>query len=159
MHPTKQNSEKKRENVPPLHSSGQKLEQLQNCSRILKLEYHIEQRITKHKRKQQRKYNLSEVYQLQCADSPRKYVGQTGVTFRTRFKEHARDTGNNKQNSKFAEQILDMGHEYEVLEKNMKIFHIEEKRQMLDSYERFHIYEISKQNTQLNDNVAEIYMT
>jgi hypothetical protein len=37
--------------------------------------------------------------------------------------------------------------------------HIEKKGQMLDTYERFHIYEISKQNLQLNDNYAEIYNT
>jgi hypothetical protein len=39
----------------------------------------------------------------------------------------------------------------------MKILHIEKKGQMLDSYERFHIYEISKQNIQLNNNYAETY--
>jgi hypothetical protein len=38
----------------------------------------------------------------------------------------------------------------------MKILHIEKKGQMLDTYERFHIYEISKQNLQLNDNYTEI---
>jgi hypothetical protein len=37
-----------------------------------------------------RKYNLSGVYQLQCADCPRKYIGQTGRTFKIRFKEHIR---------------------------------------------------------------------
>jgi hypothetical protein len=37
------------------------------------------------------KYNLSEVYQLQCADCPLKYVGQTGRTFEVRFREHIRD--------------------------------------------------------------------
>jgi hypothetical protein len=42
------------------------------------------------------------VYQLQCADCPRRYVGQTGRTFKTRFKEHIRDIKNNGQNSKFA---------------------------------------------------------
>lgn len=31
--------------------------------------------------------------------------------------------------------------------------------QMSDTYERFHIYKISKQNIQLNDNFAEIYNT
>jgi hypothetical protein len=33
-------------------------------------------------------YNLSGVYQLQCADCPLKYIGQTGPTFKVRFKEH-----------------------------------------------------------------------
>jgi hypothetical protein len=39
----------------------------------------------------------------------------------------------------------------------MKILYIEKRDQMLDTYERFHIYEISKQNMQLNDNFAESY--
>jgi hypothetical protein len=52
---------------------------------------------------------------------------------------------------------LDTGHEYETMEKAMKILHIENKGQMLDTYERFHIYKISKQNIQLNKNFAETY--
>jgi hypothetical protein len=36
-------------------------------------------------------YNLSGVYQLQCADCPLRYVGQIGRTFKVRFKEHIRD--------------------------------------------------------------------
>jgi hypothetical protein len=39
----------------------------------------------------------------------------------------------------------------------MKILHIQEKGPMLDTYERYHIYEISKQGIQLNDNFAETY--
>jgi hypothetical protein len=72
-------------------------------------------------------------------------------------KEHIRDIKNSGQNSRFDQHILDTGHEYETIEKTMKILHIEKKGQMLDTYERFHIYEISKQNLQLNDNYAEIY--
>jgi hypothetical protein len=63
----------------------------------------------------------------------------------------------NRQNSKFAQHILDTGHEYKTIEKTMKISDIGKKGQMLDTYERFHIYEISKQNLQLNDNFTEIY--
>jgi hypothetical protein len=39
----------------------------------------------------------------------------------------------------------------------MTILHTEKKVEMLDTYERFHIYEISKQNLQLNDNFTETY--
>jgi hypothetical protein len=39
----------------------------------------------------------------------------------------------------------------------MNILHIEKKGQILDTYERFHIYETSKQNKQLNDNLTETY--
>jgi hypothetical protein len=100
---------------------------------------------------------LSGVYKLQCADCPRGYVGQTGRTFETRFKELVRDIRNNGQNSRFAQHILNTTHEYETMEKTMKILHIEKKGKMLDTSEIFHIYEISKQNIQLNDNFTETY--
>jgi hypothetical protein len=37
------------------------------------------------------KYNKSGIYQLKCLDCPLKYVGQTGRTFKTRYKEHIHD--------------------------------------------------------------------
>lgn len=77
------------------------------------------------------KYNLSRVYQLQCADCPQKYIRQMGRTFKTRFKEHVRDLKNDGQNSKFAQQIFDTKLEYEIMEETMKILHIEKKGQML----------------------------
>jgi hypothetical protein len=43
------------------------------------------------------------------------------------------------------------------MEKAMKILHIEKKGHILDTYERFYLYKISKQNMQLNGNFAEIY--
>jgi hypothetical protein len=103
------------------------------------------------------KYNLSGVYQLQCAYYQRKYIGQTERTFKIRFKENLRDIKNNGQNTNFAQHILDTKHEYETIGKTMKILHVEKKGQMLDTYGIFHIYEISKQNMQLNYNFAEIY--
>jgi hypothetical protein len=63
-------------------------------------EYHLEQKnyINHHlraKRSTTDKYNLSGVYQLQCTECPRKYIGQRGRTFKTRYKEHIRDIKNN----------------------------------------------------------------
>jgi hypothetical protein len=39
----------------------------------------------------------------------------------------------------------------------MEILHIGKREQALDTYERFHINEISKQNTQLKDNFTETF--
>jgi hypothetical protein len=39
-----------------------------------------------------------------------------------RFKEHIRGIKNNGQNSKFAQHILDTGHEYETIEKKHENF-------------------------------------
>jgi hypothetical protein len=52
--------------------------------------------------------------------------------------------------------MLDTKHEYETMGKIIKIIHVEKKGQMLDTFEIFHINEISKQNIQLNENFAEI---
>jgi hypothetical protein len=43
------------------------------------------------------------------------------------------------------------------MEEIMKILHIEKKSQILNTYETFHIYNISKQNIQLNDTFTETY--
>jgi hypothetical protein len=103
------------------------------------------------------KYNLSGVYELQCTECPRKYIGQTGQTFKTRYKEHIRDIKNNGQYSKFAQHIIETRHEYDAIDKIMNILHIEEKSKILDTYERYHIYKFSKQNIQLNDMLTETY--
>jgi hypothetical protein len=43
------------------------------------------------------------------------------------------------------------------MEKTMKILRIEKKSQILNTYERFHTYNVSKQNIQLNDTFTETY--
>lgn len=100
-------------------------------------------------------YNLSGVYQVQCNECPPRYIGQSGRTFKARFKEHVGDTKNNGLYSKFAQHIIDAGHEYDTIERTMKILHIEKKIQTLNAYERLYIYDASKQGVQLNDTYAE----
>jgi hypothetical protein len=43
-------------------------------------------------------YNNSGVYQLKCNESPLKYIGQTGRTFKTRYKKHIQGIKTNEQN-------------------------------------------------------------
>ena len=47
------------------------------------------------------KYNRSGIYQMKCLDCPLKYVGQTGRTFKIRYKEHIHDIKSNSGNSSF----------------------------------------------------------
>jgi hypothetical protein len=56
-----------------------------------------------------------------------------------------------------AQHIVDTTHEYRTIDQTMEILHIGKKGRALDTYERFHIYEISKQNMQLNDNFMETF--
>jgi hypothetical protein len=89
-------------------------------------------------------YNLSGVYELQCTECPHKYIRKTGRKFKTRYKEHIRDIKNNGQCSKFAQHVIEIEHESDKIEKTMKMLHIEKKSQLLNTYEKFRIYGISK---------------
>jgi hypothetical protein len=77
------------------------------------------------------KFNLSGVYQLQCAECPLKYIGQTGRTFKIRFKEHIRDIKSSGQNSKFAQHIVDTTHEYRTIDQTMEILQIGKKGRVI----------------------------
>jgi hypothetical protein len=49
---------------------------------------------------------------MKCMDCPLKYVGQTGRTFNTRYKEHIYDITTNNSNIGYANHILNTGHSY-----------------------------------------------
>jgi hypothetical protein len=102
-------------------------------------------------------YNQSGIYQLQCSQCPLKYIGQTGCTFRIRYKEHINTIRTNRQNSKFAQHILDTGYEYDTLEQTMKILHVEKKGPKLNTLERFYIDDITKKDLQMNDTFTDIH--
>jgi hypothetical protein len=67
------------------------------------------------------KYSRSEIYQLKCLDCPLKYVGQTGRTFKTRYKEHIHDIRSNNSNSGYSSHILNTGHTYGTITDTMEI--------------------------------------
>lgn len=94
------------------------------------------------------------VYQLQRTECPCRY---TGRAFKRRHKEHIRDIKKNRQCSKFVQHMIETGHKYSTIENTMKILHIENKSKIFNTYERFHIYEITKQHIQLNDTFTETY--
>jgi hypothetical protein len=52
------------------------------------------------------KYNKTGSYQMKCLDCPLKYVGQTGRTFKTRYKEHIHDIKSNSSNSGYSNHIV-----------------------------------------------------
>jgi hypothetical protein len=103
------------------------------------------------------KYNLCGAYQMGCKDCNLKYVGQTGCTFRTRYKEHTRELKTNGQKSKYAQHILDTIHNYDTVEKTMQILQIEKKGRMLNVLESYHIYELTKQKLQMNEALTDNY--
>jgi hypothetical protein len=47
-------------------------------------------------------YHNSGIYQLQCQTCFRKYIGQTGRTFHTRYTEHVQDIQTNRGNTRLS---------------------------------------------------------
>jgi hypothetical protein len=86
------------------------------------------------------KYNSPGIYKLKCKDCPLQYIGQTGRSFNTRYKEHVRAIKYNKETSGYARHILNSGHSYGSIDDTLDIIKIERKGKHLDTLERFHIF-------------------
>jgi len=97
------------------------------------------------------KLDNSGVYKLTCPNCKMKYIGQTGRSFRTRFKEHYRDFKYNNPKSKFAAHLLDNQHSMGKIDDIMEILHITKKGRKMDTIEKYHIYKETKEGTQIND--------
>jgi hypothetical protein len=96
-------------------------------------------------------YNRNGVYQLTCTTCNKRYIGQTGRPFRTRFKEHERDFKHNTYKSNFARHLAEEQHPFPPINECMEILHHVKKGPMLNTIERFFIYRETNNNNQLND--------
>jgi hypothetical protein len=94
----------------------------------------------KHHMKPRDMYNQTGVYQLKCNECPLKYTGQTRCTFKVCYREHINAIRTNRLNSKFAQHVLETGHNHNTRDQTMEILHIEKKGPKLNTLERFHIY-------------------
>jgi hypothetical protein len=77
---------------------------------------------------QQEEYEQSGIHQMRCMDCPLKYIGQTGQTFNTRYKEHIQAIRSNNSNSRYSNHMLNMGHTYGSIANTMKVLKTREKR-------------------------------
>jgi hypothetical protein len=100
------------------------------------------------------KYDGNGVYQLECPTCNKKYIGQNGLPFRVRFREHYNDYEYANNKSKFAQHVIDEGHTFGPLNDIMKIVHFAEKGRILDTLERFYIYRETKYGNQINDKLT-----
>ncbi len=94
------------------------------------------------KQKSKNKFANNGVYKIKCADCPSVYIGQTGRSFQTRFKEHWPNRKINKQKSTFAQHLIDSNHNVEPIEDSLEVLHVCRKGRKLDSLEEFEIYKI-----------------
>jgi hypothetical protein len=88
---------------------------------------------------------------MKCRDCPLIYIGQTGRTFNTRYKEHICNTKCNNSNTGCSKHILDTGHSYDTIENTMDIIRIGQNGKYLNTLEKYYIYKISKIGLQMND--------
>jgi hypothetical protein len=121
---------------------------------------HLQKAIKQHVKAREKMayiYNLNGVYHMACKECPFDYIGQTGHTFRTRYKEHIREMKTNGHRSKFDQHILDTAHNHDTIEQTMEIPYIERKGKVLNALESYHIYRLTTQKLQMNEALTDTY--
>jgi hypothetical protein len=88
---------------------------------------------------------------MKCNDCPLKYIGQTGRTFNTRFKEHIYNIKCNNSNTGYSIHILDARLSYDTIENTMDVIRIGQKGKYLNTLEKYYIYKINKTGLLMND--------
>jgi hypothetical protein len=86
------------------------------------------------------KYDKSGIYKITCRSCQKAYIGQTGRSLKTRFKEHIRNIRFNKEESAYAQHILNQGHQYGPMEQIMDIAEQVQKGNLMNIKENYYIY-------------------
>jgi len=84
-----------------------------------------------------------------------KYTGQTGRSFKTRFREHQCVFKHGNGNSSFAQHVLDNRHDFGTMENIMNPLHIMEKGRLMDTIEKYYIFRETMLCNQINDKITE----
>jgi hypothetical protein len=74
-------------------------------------------------------------------------MGRIGRPFYTNFQEHFLDYKYGSGKSKFAQHLLDNKHSVGPMDNIMSILHITKKGKMMDTLERFYIYNETELHT------------
>lgn len=95
------------------------------------------------------KFSNTGVYKLKCSDCDKFYIGQTGRTFKTRFREHTYT----QNKTAFGIHLKVTKHKIDSINQNMEIIHKIEKGRKLDLLENINIYQHHKKEPDkiLND--------
>jgi len=102
-------------------------------------------------RKPNDKLDNSGIYRLSCPDCNMKYIGQTGRSFKVRFKEHFHDFNYNNSKSKYATHLLENHHSMVTIDDTLEILHTTHKGRSMNTMEQFYIHIETKNGTQIND--------
>jgi hypothetical protein len=101
------------------------------------------------------KYDKSGIYKITCQSRQKVYIGQTGRNFKTRFKEHIRNIRFNKDESAYAQHILNQGHQYGPIEKIMEIIEQARKGNLMNIKESYYIYKYEQTEDLIEQNKKE----
>jgi len=88
------------------------------------------------------KFDRPGVYRIGCKDCNSVYIGQTGRTFKTRFKEHRPDPRTTHQKSSFSQHLVDLGD----IGTSLDILHVCSKGRKLVTLEELEIYRHFQEN-------------
>jgi hypothetical protein len=113
--------------------------------------------LLQHSHNTQDKFQNNGVYQLTCPTCEKVYIGQTGRSFATRFKEHERDYHTNCKKSLFAKHLLEQQHHPSSMEECMSILETQRKSRKLNTLEQFHIYTAVKIGNHLNEQYTDTH--
>jgi hypothetical protein len=82
------------------------------------------------------KYNKSGIYLMKSLDCPIKYIGQTGRTFYTRYREHNQVIRNYNSDVTYSSHILNMAHTYGTITDIVDIIRTHKKGKHINSLEK-----------------------
>jgi hypothetical protein len=74
----------------------------------------------------------------------RSYILAIGRKLKTRYKEHIRNKGFNKEDSAFAPHILGISHQYVPMEQIMEMFECVRKDNVMNIKENYYIYQFKQ---------------
>jgi PP-loop superfamily ATP-utilizing enzyme len=94
---------------------------------------------------------------MKCLDCRLKYIGQTERAFNITYKEQIHAIRSNNSNSGYSNHILNTRHTYGTVTDTMDVIRIGRKGRYLNTLEKYHIYEISRNNLHMNETHIELY--
>jgi hypothetical protein len=71
-----------------------------------------------------------------------------------RFREHCNNYRHENNRSKFAQHVLEEGHNSGPMNEIMEVVHVAKKGKMLDTLEKFCIYKETKHGNQIDDKLT-----
>ncbi|XP_023722175.1 uncharacterized protein LOC111872459 [Cryptotermes secundus] len=96
-------------------------------------------------------YEQSGVYKLTCLECQQVYIGQTGRKLITRYNEHVRCIRFNKEDSAYAQHILNRQHQYGPISQTMELIEVARKGKLMNIKEEYQIYRHFKDNKLIDE--------